>query len=667
MPARRRVAASASPVRCYTRALKNARFLQEAAPEIFAGDPDAEGFGTGVPPEILRGLHRISPDSPVLNRHKAVAEVLRTRLPPVPRRPARDALFSGTIHFAQVTFHTSGGDLVIPTADMNQIVQYAQHAAVPIAKYASQYGPNALGISPTLLTKTVNLSGASFKDSDLQGWVNDLASSNGFGSDHSIFVPVPPGVSAPQVGENAGYHGKANVPYIVAGVTTGLTLADNADVYAMVVSHEAAEMVVDPNADGNNAEVCDPCDLNCNNLTRCYFDSSDIFLGSNQDSPPGGFAFTYYTCAVVKPDGAAACPAASADCEYAPVPRGWVGGWSELYSDNDNLAMLDVARNADGRLEVFGVNAQGHIWHTWQTQPNGGWVGGWSELYSDNDNLAMLDVARNADGRLEVFGVNAQGHIWHTWQTQPNGGWVGGWSELYSDNDNLTSLRVISNQAGRLEVFGVNAQGHIWHTWQTQPNGGWVGGWSELYSDNDNLAMLDVARNADGRLEVFGVNAQGHIWHTWQTQPNGGWVGGWSELYSDNDNLTSLRVISNQAGRLEVFGVNAQGHIWHTWQTQPNGGWVGGWSELYSDNDNLAMLDVARNADGRLEVFGVNAQGHIWHTWQTQPNGGWVGGWSELYSDNDNLTSLRVISNQAGRLEVFGVNAQGHIWHTWQT
>ena len=112
-------------------------------------------------------------------------------------------------------------------------------------------------------------------------------------------------MSANEVGENSGYHSKANIPYIVAGVTTGLTLADIADVYAMVVSHEAAEMVVDPNVDGNNPEVCDPCDINCSNLTRCYFDAADNFLGVNQNSPPGGFAFTYYTCAVVKPEGRA--------------------------------------------------------------------------------------------------------------------------------------------------------------------------------------------------------------------------------------------------------------------------------------------------------------------------------------------------------------------------
>jgi Tectonin domain/Papain-like cysteine protease AvrRpt2 len=252
-----------------------------------------------------------------------------------------------------------------------------------------------------------------------------------------------------------------------------------------------------------------------------------------------------------------------------------MAGWSELYTDNDSLTMLKVAANADGRLEVFGVNGQGHIWHTWQTAPNGGWAGHWTELYTNNDSLVMLDVARNADGRLEVFGVNGQGHIWHTWQTAPNGGWAGHWSELYTDNDSLKMLKVAANADGRLEVFGVNAQGHIWHTWQTAPNGGWAGSWSELYTDNDNLVMLDVGRNADGRLEVFGVNGQGHIWHTWQVAANGGWAGSWAELYTDSDDLVGLNVASDQDGRLEVFGVNAQGHIWHTWQVAPNGAWVG--------------------------------------------------------------------------------------------
>jgi hypothetical protein len=319
--ARSRTSAPASQLRCYTRANKNAQYLREHAPETFAKDPSAEGFGTGVPMEILRGLHRLRPDSPVLSRHKKVADVLRAHRPPEPGRSARDALFSGTVHFAQITFHTSSGDKVIATADMNQIVQYTQHAAVPISEYAAQYGQNSLSVSPTLLTKTVNVPGGSFNDGDLQGWVNDLATDNSLGSDSCIFVIVPNGISANEVGGNAGYHGKAHIPYVVAGVfSTGLTLADQPDVYAMVVSHEIAEMVVDPNVDGNNPEVCDPCDINCSSdLTRCYFDASDNFLGSNQGQAPGGFAFAYYVCGVVKPAGATDCPASSANCQYAPI------------------------------------------------------------------------------------------------------------------------------------------------------------------------------------------------------------------------------------------------------------------------------------------------------------------------------------------------------------
>ena len=147
-----------------------------------------------------------------------------------------------------------------------------------------------------------------------------MANQNNLPSSSCIFVVSPQGLTAPNVGDNAGYHGLANITYVVAGVfTTNLTLDDTADVYAMVVSHEMAEMVVDPNVDGQNPEVCDPCDLNCNNLTRVYFDASDNFLGTNQASPPSGFDFAYYVCAVVKPEGAASCPASATDCQYAPA------------------------------------------------------------------------------------------------------------------------------------------------------------------------------------------------------------------------------------------------------------------------------------------------------------------------------------------------------------
>src|SRR5689334_7981034 len=120
------------PLRCHTRALKNARHLKEHAPEVFDVDANREGFGTGVGIPLLRALHRMDPDSPALRRHPAIADVLRAHPMPKVRPPQRVALFSGTIHFAQITFYTSGGTQVVTTADMNQIVAFAQHAIVPI-------------------------------------------------------------------------------------------------------------------------------------------------------------------------------------------------------------------------------------------------------------------------------------------------------------------------------------------------------------------------------------------------------------------------------------------------------------------------------------------------------------------------------------------------------
>ncbi|GAA4591079.1 hypothetical protein BJY16_000152 [Actinoplanes octamycinicus] len=348
---------------------------------------------------------------------------------------------------------------------------------------------------------------------------------------------------------------------------------------------------------------------------------------------------------------------------YAAIlGNGWAGGWSELYSENDQLGSLDVAANADGRLEVFGIGADERIWHTWQTRPGGGWTGGWAELYGDPDRLVTLRAARNADGRLEVFGINSEGRIWHTAQNAPNGAWAGGWAELYSETDRLAGLDVIANQDGRLEVFGVNSEGRIWHTWQGKPGDGWA----ELFSPVDRLSTLRAARNADGRLEVFGINGEGRIWHTWQVQPGGGWVDGWSELHSEIDRLAMLDVTANADGRLEVFGVNGEGRIWHTWQTSPGGAWNGGWAELYREADRLRTLRAARNRDGRIELFGIDAAGRVQHTWQIRPDTTWIGAWRELHAESDVLTTLAVHPGADGRLELFGLGEKGRIWHTWQ-
>jgi hypothetical protein len=238
-------------------------------------------------------------------------------------------LFSGTVHFIHPTFVTPGGTFTFSAGDMQTMIQYAQHAIVPILEMVHQeYGSSTTIISPTTVDYTAHMSAATFSDSELRGWVNDILSTNGLDPSTTIVaVPCPSGIAddAGYVVANGGYHNIAHGPYAVFGIyATGLTLADQVDQYAMVVSHEIAEAIVDPKADHSNPEVGDPCCENCyhnQNFYRAYFDAFNNYLGTNQQSPPGGFNFAYYAAVVVKPAGGSDCPAPDADCNYTPTPQ----------------------------------------------------------------------------------------------------------------------------------------------------------------------------------------------------------------------------------------------------------------------------------------------------------------------------------------------------------
>src|SRR5690348_7600161 len=82
---------------------------------------------------------------------------------------------------------------------------------------------------------------------------------------------------------------------------------------------------------------------------------------------------------------------------------------------------MAVARNADGRLEVFVTGAEGPLLHVWQEAPNSDW----SHWQSLGGRVAGAPgVGRNLDGRLEVFTINPDdGGLWHIFQTAPSNGW----------------------------------------------------------------------------------------------------------------------------------------------------------------------------------------------------------------------------------------------------
>jgi hypothetical protein len=106
--------------------------------------------------------------------------------------------------------------------------------------------------------------------------------------------------------------------------------------------------------------------------------------------------------------------------------NGWSPNWNTFgaptdtrLSDTPTLG-INEAIGPSGRLEIFVVADDGNWWHEWQTGPGNGWSG-WSTLPFIGKPLghSSLVVGSNADGRLEVFGVD--GDVIHDWQDPSEG------------------------------------------------------------------------------------------------------------------------------------------------------------------------------------------------------------------------------------------------------
>ena len=271
---------------------------------------------------------------------------------------------------------------------------------------------------------------------------------------------------------------------------------------------------------------------------------------------------------------------------------------------------IAAARDADGRLRMFGANAGGDVFERSQAAPGGAWSS-WNEL---DGALRSVAAETNADGRVELFGVNGGGSIFHRWQVAPGGAWSP-WAQL---DGLLASIAVARNADGRLEIFGTNVEDDVFHRWQTAPGSGAWSAWSRF---DGALSQVAAEGNADGRLELFGVNSGGSVFHRWQITPGGAWSP-WAQL---DGLLSSIAAARDADGRLEIFGTNGDDDVFHRGQIAPGGAWSP-WEQF---DGSLSEVAAETNADGRVELFGVNRTASIFHRSQVAP-GGAFSGWAQL-------------------------------------
>jgi hypothetical protein len=338
-----------------------------------------------------------------------------------------------------------------------------------------------------------------------------------------------------------------------------------------------------------------------------------------------------------------------------------------------------VAQNKDGRLEVFAVDlVDNYLWHQWQKKAGDSqsWSG-WTRLGSTITIKGDPIIAKNTDGRLEIFAVNAANNqLYHKWQT------IAGNSNSWSIWHNIGSAITIrgepviaSNSDGRLEVFVVNAANNqVYHKWQTSAgsSNSWSW-WKNLGSAITIRGEPVIASNSDGRLEVFALNAANNqVYHKWQTSAGSNSWSWWKNLGSAITTRGNPIVAKNPDGRLEVFAVNAANNqLYHKWQT--SAGSSSSWSLWYNTGSAITIRGdpvIGKNSDGRLEVFAINAANNqLYHKWQT--SAGSSNSWSAWENIGSAITirGEPVISiNSDGRLEVFAINAANNqLYHKWQT
>jgi hypothetical protein len=317
-----------------TRAIKNAKFLHDQAKRLLAADEPIQNFTRDIPLRTLGRLHKASDPASLVADPRIKSILERVKFPEL-TATLTDPLFGGTLFFVQIQFtirNQNNAVISVSTADIQTAINFATRAAVPISGYAAQYGPNLITVDPNIITFAVTLDDNTYADDQnnpqLAGWINIIASQLNLPSNAFCLVVLNPqgmlNIDADPSQGIGGYHNFANVPYIFVNLFgQNLTVADQQQAYALALSHEMAEMVVDPQANLVNPEVCDPCGPNCQNVFVDYFDGAGAYIATVQASgfPPGPplFQYSFMINGIVRPASATQCPAPGGDCNYQPA------------------------------------------------------------------------------------------------------------------------------------------------------------------------------------------------------------------------------------------------------------------------------------------------------------------------------------------------------------
>lgn len=316
---------------------------------------------------------------------------------------------------------------------------------------------------------------------------------------------------------------------------------------------------------------------------------------------------------------------------------------------NMPVGQLAVAKNSDGRLELFEIDFDGEARHRWQKERNGDWSP-WSTF--GGSFIPGVAARLDAEGVLVVFAIDQEHKLNCIRQKTPGSHEWSKWNDLGGAVD--PPVVVGQNADGRLEVFAIaSASRKVKHLWQNNLQGGWSR-WGDL--GDGSFAGLVVASNHDGRLELFGVDESHRLVHSWQRQPNASTD--WSEWANlGGAILPGLAAGQNDDGQLEVFAVDASNNaVQRTVQASASDS--AHWLPWTNFGGNVTPgIALGQDADGRLGIFAVKKGGSsVQHRWQLRRHEDRWSAWKDFLGG---VQSTPVIErNYDGSSEIFAIDEQ---------
>jgi hypothetical protein len=221
-----------------------------------------------------------------------------------------------------------------------------------------------------------------------------------------------------------------------------------------------------------------------------------------------------------------------------------------------NTDPIGIANN-DGRLQVFVVGTNNQLYYKTQSAPNSDtWSTAWTSLGGGIKADTSPAVARNNDGRLQVFIVGTNNQLQYRAQTAAGSStWSTTWTSLGGGLRANTDPIGIANNDGRLQVFVVGTNNQLYYKTQSAPNSNtWATAWTSLGGGIKADTSPAVARNNDGRLQVFGVGNNNALYYKTQTAAGSNtWSTSWTSLGGGLRDNTNPAVVPNTNGRLEAF------------------------------------------------------------------------------------------------------------------